>query len=120
MIVFLVVLVLFTIVCVSLFSEFEYLSHHLFGKRLLTRFIICLICLLTSLQVVTSFLCYVVGGVWDLIVSVPDRFPLFFVCGVCFTTATSYVTQNKRGDKYLELHVTLRKSHRRHSAIRQS
>ena len=101
MIVFLVVLVLFTMVYVSLFSEVEYLSHYLFGKRLLTRFIICYICLLTSLQVVTSFLCYIVGGVWDLIVSVPDRCPLFFFFFFFFlfffTTATSYVTQNKRG-----------------------
>ena len=53
-----------------------FLSHHVFGKRLLTRFIICVICLLTLLHVVTSFPWYIVGGGWDLTVSVPDCCPL--------------------------------------------
>ena len=51
---------------------------YVFGKRLLTRFIICLICLLTPLHVVTSFPLDIVSGAWDLLVSVPDRCPLQF------------------------------------------
>ena len=50
--------------------------QHLFGKGLLTRFIVYLICLLTSLHVVTLFPWDIVGGVWNLVVSVPDRSPL--------------------------------------------
>ena len=38
------------------------------------------ICLLTSLYVVTSFPRYIVGGVWGVVVSVPDRCPLQTSC----------------------------------------
>ena len=37
---------------------FEFLSHHLFGEGLLTRCIVCFICLLTSLRIVISFPLY--------------------------------------------------------------
>ena len=55
-----------------------FLSYHLFGKELQTGFIICLICLLTSLHVLTSFPLYIVDGVWDLTLSVPERCPFQF------------------------------------------
>ena len=60
---------------------FGFLSHHLFGKGLMTRFIICIICLLASLYVATFSPCYIVGGVWDLIASVLDRASLLYNAG---------------------------------------
>ena len=53
---------------------FGFLGH---PTCLVTWFIICLFCLLTSLHIVISFPWDSVGGIWDLIfVSVPDRRPL--------------------------------------------
>ena len=47
--------------------KFGFLSHHLFGKGLLALFIICLIYSLSH---------FMLGGLWDLNESVPDRCPL--------------------------------------------
>ena len=61
-----------------LLVTFGFLIHHLFGKVLLTRFMVCLVCLLTSLHVVTSFPYDVVGGVLPLALSVPYCCPFQF------------------------------------------
>ena len=68
MFVLLVVVVLFSIVYASLFS---YIWIPEWERAADTRFIICLVCLLKSLHVVTSFPWYIVGRVWDQIVSLP-------------------------------------------------
>ena len=65
--------------CVSFLVTFGLLIHHLFGKGLLTRFIICLISLLMSLHVATFFPPDIVGGVLDLTVSFHDLGPLQFL-----------------------------------------
>lgn len=50
------------------------LSHHLFGKELLTRLAGCRYCELLWICVLNSFPCDVVGVIWNVTVSVPDRF----------------------------------------------
>ena len=54
-------------------SKGSLIFSYLFGNKLLTRLIICLIFLLGSLRVVTPFPSDVMGRVWVLIVSIPDR-----------------------------------------------
>ena len=75
--VLLMVLVLFPIMYVSSFSYvcIPELPPNIWNGHL-TQSIICFICLLTSLHVVTSFTWYIVGGAWDLIVSLSGRCPL--------------------------------------------
>ena len=63
----LVIQVLFPVMYVSL--------KDIFG---LIWFLICRISLLTSLYNMTCFSCDTVGGVWELIISIPDRGPSQF------------------------------------------
>ena len=58
----------------SLLAKFEFLSHHLLGKGLLILFNHLSHLLLTSLHVISSP-SDIMDGVWDLIVSDPDRCP---------------------------------------------